>query len=300
MHAAVLTYFREVTRAGSIRRAAQRLNVAPSALNRQILLLEAELGMPLFDRMPGGMRPTLAGELLLAHVNGTLHEFDRLRSELDDLREARSGHVSIMAVDSLLVDFVPRALDRYRADFPAVNVTVLAEQPAEMPAAVAQGQVDMAFTFVAPQLHQGVRFAVEIAAPIGVVMPADHPLASRLAVTFEEVSRYPIFTQPGPLPRATEADADFAAFRASIKPRVMSNSIQLLKRCVMLNMGIAFFTRLGFLSEIEAGELAWRPFTSPGINALRIGLMVPTNRPLGPPAQQLLKRFTEDMNRLSQ
>ncbi len=274
MHAVALAYFREVARSGSVRRAAGVLNVAASALNRQILKLEDEFGTPLFDRLPGGMRLTVAGQLLLRHVNDTLHEYDRVRSEIDDLKEARSGHVSIAALDSLLVDFLPRALDRFRIDFPAVAYTVTAHQPADIPRLVAE-------------------------APIGVIMRPDHPPATRLALTFDDVARYPIFTQPGPLPRAADADPEFAAFRASIRPRVESNSIQMLKLCVMLNMGIAFFTRLGFLHDIETGELTWRPFTSPGINRLRIGLLVPSSRSLSPPAQQLSRRLVDDLHRFA-
>jgi DNA-binding transcriptional LysR family regulator len=299
MHAAALFYFREVARVGSIRRAAAGLNVAASALNRQILKLEEEFGTPLFDRLRGGMRMTVAGELLLRHVTGTLHDFDRIRAEIDDLREARSGHVNIAALDSLLVDFLPRALDRFRADFPAVSYSVVAEQPSDIPKIVSDGDADFAFTFVTPHLPASVRFIAEVPAPIGVVMRADHPLASRLSVSFDDVSAFPIFTQPGPLPRATEADPDFAAFRASLRPKVVSNSIQMLKLCIMLNMGIAFFTRLGFLHEIEMGELVWRPFISPGINKLSIGLLVPATRAISPPAQQLSRRLADDLHRFA-
>ena len=299
MHAAALFYFREVTRAGSIRRAAASLNVAASALNRQILKLEDELGTPLFDRLPGGMRLTIAGELLLRHITATLHDFDRMRAEIDDLREARSGHVSVAALDSLLVDFLPRAFDRFRAEFPAVSYSVLAVQPSDIPQAVAAGDADMGFTFVSHQIPPTVRFLAEVAAPIGVVMRPDHPLANRLLIEFEETRQYNIFTQPGPLPRAAEADPDYVAFRASIAPKVLSNSIQMLKLCVMLNMGIAFFTRLGFLHEIEKGELVWRPFNSAGVNRLRIGLLVPAARAMSPPAQQLARRLATDLDRFA-
>ncbi|GGH19596.1 transcriptional regulator [Alsobacter metallidurans] len=299
MHAAALFYFREVTRVGSIRKAAISLNVAASALNRQILKLEDELGTPLFDRLPGGMRLTVAGELLLRHVTSTLHDFDRLRADIDDLREARSGHVSVAALDSLLVDFLPRALVRFRADFPAVSYSALALQPADIPQAVAAGDADMGFTFVTAQIPPTVRFLAEVAAPIGVVMRPDHPLANRLQIEFEETRPFNIFTQPGPLPRAAEADPDYIAFRASIAPKVLSNSIQMLKLCVMLNMGIAFFTRLGFLHEIEHGDLVWRPFTSPGVNQLRIGLLTPAARQMSPPAAQLAKRLAADLDRFA-
>ena len=298
LHAAALYYFREVARAGSIRKASAALNVAASALNRQILNLEANLGTPLFDRLPGGMRLTVAGDLLLRHVVGTLHDFDRTRAAIDDLKAARSGHISIAAIDSLLVDFLPRAIDRFRQDFPAVTYAVGVAAPPEVPTQVAAGDIDMGFTFVG-QISGAVRFLTEIPAPIGVVMRSDHPLASQLQVEYEDVARYPLLTQSGPLPRGTDADARFAAFKAETGARIMSNSIQMLKLCVMLNMGVALFTRLGFLHEIETGQIAWRPINSRGINSLRIGLVVPANRELSPPAAHFARQLADDLHRFA-
>jgi DNA-binding transcriptional LysR family regulator len=297
MHAAALGYFRETARLGSIRRAAASLNVAASALNRQILKLEAALGAPLFDRLPTGMRLTAAGELLLRHVVATLHDFDAVRARIDDLRAARSGHVTIVAMDSLLVDFLPRALDRFRADFPAVSYTLDAISPAEVATLIADGEADLGFTFVA-RPDRAVHFAAEVPAPIGVVMPADHPLAARRAIGFAEAAGYPFLAQAGPLPRSADIDPDFARFRASLKPRLVSNSIQALKVAIRLGMGIAFFTRLGFLDEIERGELAWRPFESPAINALRIGLLLAEGRAPTAPASQLTRRLIGELARL--
>ncbi|WP_179208886.1 LysR family transcriptional regulator [Salinicola salarius] len=63
-----LRYFEEVARQGSLRKAAERLHVAASAVNRQILKLEAELGVPLFERLPRGLRLSAAGELMLYQI----------------------------------------------------------------------------------------------------------------------------------------------------------------------------------------------------------------------------------------
>ena len=297
MHAAALAYFRETARLGSIRRAASHLNVAASALNRQILNLEASLGTPLFDRLPSGMRLTAAGELLLRHVVATLHDFDAVRAQIDDLRAARSGHVTIVAIDSLLVNFLPRALDRFRADFPAVSYTLDAVSPTDVPQLVADGAADMGFAFVA-RVGRAVHFAAEIPAPIGVIMPADHPLAAKRAIRFQDAAIFPFLAQAGPLPRSADIDPDFTRFRASLKPRLTSNSIQALKVAIRLGMGIAYFTRLGFLDEIERGEMVWRPFESPAINALRIGLVVAEGRTPTAPARQLTRRLVEELARL--
>jgi DNA-binding transcriptional LysR family regulator len=298
LHAAALYYFREVARVGSIRKAASSMNVAASALNRQIINLEIQLGTPLFARLPGGMRLTVAGELLLRHAIDTLHDFDRVRVAIDDLKAARSGHIAIAALDSLLVDFLPRAIDRFRTDFPAVTYSVMTAQPPEIPSMVAAGDIDMGFTFVG-QIPRSVRYMTEISAPIGVVMRADHPLANKLAVDFDELSRYPILTQTGPLPKGADADAAFATFKSEIKPKLQSNSIQMLKLAVMLNIGVSLFTRLGFLHEIEKGDIAWRPLNSSGVNTIRIGLVVPSQRDLTPPAEQFARRLVDDLHRFA-
>ena len=243
------------------------------------------------------MRLTAAGELLLRHVVATLHDFDAVRARIDDLRAARSGHVTIVAIDSLLVDFLPRALDRFRADFPAVSYSLDAVPPTDVPQLVADGAADIGFTFVA-RVARAVHFAAEVPAPIGVVMPADHPLAANRAVSFQDTAAFPFLAQTGPLPRSADIDPDFARYRAALKPRLTSNSIQALKLAIRLGMGIAFFTRLGFLDEIARGEIAWRPFDSPAINALRIGLVVAEGRTPSAPARQLTRLLMEDMARL--
>ncbi|MBL0932855.1 MAG: LysR family transcriptional regulator, partial [Alphaproteobacteria bacterium] len=73
LHGRMLRYLDEIVRSGSIRKASARLNVASSAINRQLLALEAELGAPLFERLPRGLRLTAAGEMLIAHVRQTLN-----------------------------------------------------------------------------------------------------------------------------------------------------------------------------------------------------------------------------------
>ena len=113
-HASVLRYFVEVARCGSVRRASEKLYVAASAVNRQILKLEDELGTELFDRIPNGMRLNAAGERLLRHVQTTLHDFVT-RSELDALKGDRTGHVKVASMDSLFVDLLPSAIEEHRA-----------------------------------------------------------------------------------------------------------------------------------------------------------------------------------------
>ena len=67
-HLRFLSYVDEVARVGSMRQAAERLHIAPSAVNRRILDIEEELGTLLFERLPRGVRLTSAGELFVIYI----------------------------------------------------------------------------------------------------------------------------------------------------------------------------------------------------------------------------------------
>ena len=101
LHARILTYLDEVARLGSIRKAAARLNVASSAINRQILALETELGAPIFERMPRRLRLTSAGEILIMHVRETLKSSQRAAAQIEALKGLQRGEATIATMNGL-------------------------------------------------------------------------------------------------------------------------------------------------------------------------------------------------------
>ena len=94
-HLRSLTAVAEVARSGSIRRAAERLNITPSALTRQIQDIEYELGTPIFERLAQGMRLNAAGELLARHIRDQAADLDSVRSQIADLSCVRRGQVAL-------------------------------------------------------------------------------------------------------------------------------------------------------------------------------------------------------------
>src|SRR6478736_3773962 len=95
-HLRLLTHVVEVARSGSIRKAAELLNLTPSAMNRRIQDLEAEVGTPLFERRPRGVKLTTAGEMFVRYARSQIAEADRMKSQVEDLRGLRRGPVQIM------------------------------------------------------------------------------------------------------------------------------------------------------------------------------------------------------------
>ncbi|KJK25059.1 LysR family transcriptional regulator [Burkholderiaceae bacterium 16] len=279
MHASILKYFVEVARCGSIRKAAQNLYVASSAVNRQILKLEAEMGTELFDRLPNGIRLNASGERMLQHIRATLNDFHLMRSELDELKDERRGHVSVAAMDSLFVDFLPAAVEDYSELYPAVTYSIAAVMPWDVAPKVLGGEFDVGVTFVA-KLPAGLNVVAQVALPPGVVMASSHPLAKKERIGFADCRNHAFLRLEGRSPIQGVISPKFMEFWDLLTPSVTCNSTLLLKRLVASGRGISFFSKLAFIEEIASGEVVWRPFDEPNINALTVGIITPSQRVL--------------------
>ena len=120
----VLLYIDEITRQGSIRKAAAHLNVAASSINRQLIALENQLGTKLFERLSDRMRPTAAGEILVAHAREALKQQRLTLSRVTELKDHRFASASIATVGGLANDMLSVALTDFRRERPFARFSV--------------------------------------------------------------------------------------------------------------------------------------------------------------------------------
>jgi DNA-binding transcriptional LysR family regulator len=254
IHAAAIHYFDAVRRAGSIREAARRLNVASSAVNRQVLKLEAEIGAALFERLPGGLRLTAAG---------VLRDVERVRSDLDALEGLRAGHVELVTLEGFCHRIVPAAIAALRTRHPRISVGARLLDSGAIPAALLAGDAHLGLAFEVrrrPELRQ----LVTIQMPLGAVVRPDSPLASQPFVTLRDCAPHPLV-----LPRENFANRDQLQpllFQAGLaaQGQVEAGSVELIRQLVLHGQGVAFMTRVGLEAELEAGRLAHVPLRYEG------------------------------------
>ncbi len=115
-------YFLEVARAHSIRQAADRLQVAPSAISRQITKLEHELNTRLVERRAGGVELTEAGIILIGHLEEIFDRVDRIAGEIADLNGLKGGSVTIATVEGITRPFLSDRIASFRKTHRAVCV----------------------------------------------------------------------------------------------------------------------------------------------------------------------------------
>ena len=252
IHARSLRYFDAICRCGSIRAAARRLHVDASAVNRQLLGLEEQIGAELFERLPSSMRLTEAGRLLAGHVLTVLQDEERLQSELSALAGIQRGELSVVGVESTNEDFLPVVLEQMVRRYSGVRIRTGSAVSSAMPAMIATGEVDIGLAYaLAPtrELHKyaSAKFAV------GAVVGPAHPLAARRRVGFADCARHPlILATPGMAPTNPPAPVLAQAKTLPSVP-VETGSAGLMKRLAMRGLGVAFLAPLGLEAERKAG-----------------------------------------------
>ena len=287
-----LGYFAEVARLGSIRKASEHLNVAASAINRQILQAEAELGLPLFERLPGGLRPTAAGEMLLHGAGQWQQDFARIRVQMNDLKGLRRGHVRIALIDALSQGFVVRAVHAMRRDYPGISFTLTVIDNVDVLARVIDGEADFGL-MLNPQTTRDVRVQAHTEIHLGFVTAPDHPFAAADALRFNACVDQPLIVPTQPLAIHDQLRALLAASQVEAHIAAASDNIQMIKSLAVEGAGVAVLSRLDVAEEVARGELAFTRISDAVIKPLTLALCVAQARQLSHAANLFLARIED-------
>jgi len=247
-HLTPLFYIDAIARAGSIRKAAETLAITSTALNRRLLALEEELGVPIFERLPRGVRLSTAGELLIAHIRGQISDFEKLKSQIADLSGQRRGHVSIACSQALVPFFMPAQISRYRLDYPAVTFDVSVRDRAAAEQSLIDMSTDIALIFEPVRLRE-IQVLVTVRQPLHAVMSESHPLVGRSIIRLRDCAPFPIA-----LPTAQYGVRhliDMALHRSSVDFSIAmeSDSFEFLRRIPRRENLVSFQIPVGLPGE---------------------------------------------------
>lgn len=250
-HLQTFRYIEGVMRAGSIRKAADDMNITASALNRRIQRFEEEFGSEIFERLPRGVKLNPAGELLMQHFRAQLSDLKRVQSHVADLAGERRGHVTVACSQALIPYFLPAQIAAYRRNHPGVTFSVVVRDRDAAERDLATFQSDIALVF--EPVHM-VDFEVLTAVPqiIHAIMRADNPLAVRKEVRLRDCLDQPHVV---PTPQyGVRALMEMAAARGSrrIRPIAESDSFEFMRHYVRHENAVAFQLPIGL--QVQPGD----------------------------------------------
>ncbi|MBT9385234.1 LysR family transcriptional regulator [Pseudooceanicola sp. CBS1P-1] len=269
LHARMLSYLDEVARCGSIRKAAKGLNVSSTSINRQILALEAQLGQPIFERMPNRLRLTAAGEVLIEHVRETLRNFERLQLRLDGLKGLQRGQLKVATTLGLAGGPIPGIVQRFLADHPGATLDLQALFADNLPGSTLSGESDLALGFnLLP--HPGLKTVLHYEVPIGLVVHRDHDLAGQSEGRAHNLIGYPLVLPAKNMTLRSFIDIALARLPDMPVPVVETNSIEMLKQLLRDGVSVSLLNPLDVGEEIARGELRYLPLRPATTQTLKL------------------------------
>lgn len=244
-HLLQLKFIDTVARTGSIRRAADKLAITSTALNRRILAVEEDLGTPIFERLPNGVRLSVAGEFFIQHVRQQLSDMERVKSQLADLSGERRGHVSVVCSQALILQFLPELVYGYRAEHPGVSFNVFVGGRQLAASSLVDYSADLALVFEA-EPSSGVQVLHEVPQQMHALMATDHPLAGKKEVRLSDCSQFPLAMPSQRSGIRYVLDTAAAKRSLSLNIAVESDSAGFLLQCLYTEPMIAFQIPVAF------------------------------------------------------
>jgi DNA-binding transcriptional LysR family regulator len=221
-----LGYFVAVAEELSFTRAARRALVAQPAISQQMLALERELGEPLFDRGPRSVRLTPAGHALLPHARAALAAAHSGCDAIAALRGLLTGRLSLGTIQYGPVNLAALIGDFHR-EHSGVDLRVIEGHTESLLAALAAGELDLAYAGLGPGQRVPAGFSSEVMAaePVVLAVHPGHSLAGQESVPLARLRGQPMVTLPEG--SGQRAMAESAARAAGFPPHVIAESSQL-------------------------------------------------------------------------
>lgn len=275
MQTTALRYFLAVARDGTIAAASARLNVAPSAISRQIANLEAELACLLFERRPRGMVLSQAGELLARHARQVLLSADQVVTEIQELEGLRRGLVRVATTEAFAIDLVPVVIAAFHARHPGIRFDLSALPPGQVTQRVAQGDADIGLTFsLEPSTDTAVAYRNSL--DMVALCAPGHPLAERRLIALSDLAAYPVALLPRDTTLRAILDAACAAEDIAIEPVLSANVLSAILPFVRDTRGLTLMSSIALQGQVGRGEFRVLPIQSR--RSLARGIEVQTMR----------------------
>ncbi|MBE7562324.1 LysR family transcriptional regulator [Acidithiobacillus sp. HP-6] len=297
-HLRLFQYIDAIVREGSVRRAAEKLYVTASALDRRLHDLEEELGTPIFERHARGMNLTAAGEIFINHIRHHLAESQRVQSEIDRLRGMQQGQVAIAVSPALVADFIPDIVRNYRRQYPGISLSVSIVQHEIAMHLLLNFDVDLAIV-IAPPKHPDVFDLAVVKQPLLAAMHVDHPLSEYPRLRMSDLIQYPLILPSEGLTTRETLDGVLRPLGRNVKIAAETNSYEVMLDLLPETEQIGFVLSTGFQLNAIPNSIVYRPIIAQDLHPVPIICAQLRNRGLSVAAakfSELIIQGMENMN----
>ncbi len=248
-----LRFFNAVARHLSFAKAAELMHVSAPAVTMQIKELEAEVGMPLFERQGRKVSLTTTGEYMLVYSRKMLALLKDAEDAAARLQRIETGKLTIGMVGTATY-FIPALLNKFLTEHEGIDLKLLVGNRSELVQWLQNSEVDIAIMGKAPD-ELPTRAEPFAANPLVFVASPDHPLAGETGLRAEDLRQQLfIVREPG---SGTRSAMESFFTQARMQPRYSMElqSNDAIKQAVMANLGPGFLSLHTIALELQTKKL---------------------------------------------
>lgn len=254
-----LNIFRILAHELNFTRTAKRAHCVQSNVSIQIRTMEQELGVPLFERLGQQVRLTAHGALLLPYAERMLQLLEEANSVTKG-GDHPSGTLVIGSPESVLTYRLPPVLKLFRSQYPQVDLVFRAVGTAELVTHLERGDLDLGLVIDGDL--KDAKLHVESLCPESMVLVAqiDHPLLKKKRVDPEHLAGQTFLLTDAGCAYRVKLEHSLAQAHVEAETIMEFSSVETIKQCAALGMGIACLPRLVVEQELAARKLAVIPW----------------------------------------
>ncbi len=249
-----LKYVREIARRElSVSAAANALHASQPGVSNQVQLLEAELGLQIFERHGKRLTDlTPVGKSVVEMADRVLLDVENIRQLAADNHNSQTGTLSIGTTHTQARYALPNAIKAFAQLYPKVHLNIVQGTPTDVAEMAATGQVDIAIATEGLAQFESLAILPCYEWNRCIVVPPNHPLLLEKSISLEAISQYPILTYVMGFTGRAQQDQSF--IDKDLKPNVIftATDADVIKTYVELELGIGIIASMAFDTQKDA------------------------------------------------
>src|SRR5690606_38004759 len=293
MHVENFKVFADLVESESFSKSARLNGITQSAVSQQLRAMERNFKVLILDRSQKGFRLTREGQRLYEAAKDILHQYEKLNSELQEMKKVISGTIRLATIYSIGLHELPPFIKRFLQEYPAVNVRVEYRRSNLVYEDILHNAVDLGLVAFPHKMRQieVIPFRED---ELVLICPPTHPLASQTAISLQEISNHRFIGFDPDIPTRKAVDGILREHKLEIEPVMEFDNIETVKRAVEIDAGVAIVPRVTVAQEIKQSTLVAVNLT--GGNYTRpLAILHRKGRSLTPAIRKFIEILTSDL-----
>jgi DNA-binding transcriptional LysR family regulator len=299
MHIENFKIFSDLVESESFSRAAKLNGITQSAVSQQLRAMEKHFNILIVDRSQKQFRLTREGQKLYESAKEILYLYDKLNSELQEMKKVISGTIHISTVYSIGLHELPPYVKVFLAKFPEVNIRVEYRRANMVYEDILTNSIDLGL-IAYPQKHKQLEILPFHDDILVLVVSPEHPFAQRSTIDIQEIAGQKFIGFEPDIPTRKATDIIFKDANIESEPVMEFDNVETVKRAVEINAGIAILPQTTVMREEAQGLLKVLKFKNQTYKR-PLALIHRKGRVLTPAIKKLIDLLTsKDLNRLEE